>query len=364
MHVLLVGGRGGGGEEVFVRDLAGDPPPGFVYTLVLDHHESAPGVHARTVREVLMNRLIHPFLWPLPGFRAYDVGPGVDLVHLHNFPAWLRLPRGCPVVASVGGSSYPHYLETYLGWTPAQVAARYHRARWIYRMLGVRSDLATHEGVAAVIVFSDFAAGFLRRLGVPASKLWVIPPGFDIPRPTTPRGGEGPFTFLLVGRHPERKGADLAVEATRALRAAGHDVRLVLVGDAAYPGMSVEGVVAGFGAVDRATLFRDYYLEADAVLVPSRAEGFGFAAVEAMGHGLPVIVSGRDALPWIVGDGGLVVEPGNPEALAAAMAELATDRVGAEARGAKGRARFEAEFTRSVARERLGDLYRRLLGGG
>ncbi|MHB1193109.1 MAG: glycosyltransferase family 4 protein [Longimicrobiales bacterium] len=362
MRVLLVGGRGGGGEEVFVRDLAGDPPLGVTYTLLLDPHESAPLATAQTVREILMNRLIHPFIWPLPGFRAYDVRPGVDLVHLHNFPAWLRLPRGCPVVASVGGSSYPHYLETYLGWTPARVAARYRRARWIYRILGVHSDLATHESVAAIVVFSDYAASFLRRLGVPASKLRVIPPGFDIPLPTAPRRREAPFTFLLVGRHPERKGADLALKATRMVRSQGRDIRLLLVGDAAYPGMSVEGTVEGVGPVDRATLFRDYYGKADAVLVPSRAEGFGFAAVEGMGHGLPVIVSRRDALPWIVGDGGSVVEPLSAEALATAMAELAADPLGARAIGAEGRRRFEAIFTRQAARASLGELYQSLSG--
>lgn len=363
IHAFLVGGRGGGGEEVFLRDLVSRPPEGVVYHPVWDHHESIPEARCARLGEVLLNRLVHPLLWPLPGFRAYRVASTVDLVHLHNFPAWLGLPRGCPVVSTVGGAGYPHYMEAYLGWAPGDVEARYRRARRLYRLLRVRSELATHEGVDAVVVFSPYAADRLASLGLPRGKIHVIPPGFDIPAPATPPSSE-PFTFLLVGRDPARKGADLAVAALQRLREQGVDARLVLVGDAAYPAMAagVEGV-EGVGPVDRDTLFRDFFGRAHAVLVPSRAEGFGFTAVEGMGHGLPVVASRRDTLPWIVGDGGLLVDPGDAGSLGEAMARLATDPSTARALGESGRRRFEAVFTRVRVREELGSLYRSLLDG-
>jgi glycosyltransferase involved in cell wall biosynthesis len=114
--------------------------------------------------------------------------------------------------------------------------------------------------------------------------------------------------------------------------------------------------------VPRDVLFRDFYGQADAALVPSRAEGYGFAAVEAMGMGLPVIVARRDALPEIVGDAGLVAEP-EARPLADAMASLATDPDGARALGTRARERFGARFTRARARSALGALYRTLLEG-
>ena len=264
-RVFLLGARGGGGEEVFVRDLAASPPPAVEYTLALDHHESVPGARARTVLEVLFNRLVHPFLWPLPGLRAYDVAREMDLIHVHNYPTHLRLQGPRPVVYSVGGSGYPHYLETYLGWSDERVRARYRRARRIYTRLGIRSEIATPEWVDAIVVFSEYAADYLAGFSVPRAKIHVIPPGFDVP-PPSPRSGEGPFTFLLVGRDPLRKGADLAVAATRSLRARGSDVRLRLVGDVEYPAWTGEGI-EGHGPVARDALFRDFYGRVDAVLL-------------------------------------------------------------------------------------------------
>ena len=209
-RVFLLGARGGGGEEVFVRDLASSPPSGVSYALALDHHESVPGARARPAEEILFNRVVHPFLWPLPGLRSYDVAREVDLVHVHNHPTRLRCAPACPVVYSVGGSGYPHYMETYLGWSSERVRARYRRARTIYRRLGIRSEIATPEWVDAVVVFSGYAADRLAAFSVPHDKIHVIPPGFEVPPPVRTRR-EGSFTFLLVGREPLRKGADLAV---------------------------------------------------------------------------------------------------------------------------------------------------------
>ncbi len=358
-RVFLLGARGGGGEEVFVRDLAVSPPPGVEYSLALDHHESVPGARARAVHEILFNRLVHPFLWPLPGLRAYDVAPEVDLIHVHNHPTRLGLPGPRRVVYSVGGSTYAHYLERYLGWSASRVDARYARARRVYRPLGIRSELATPEWVDAVVVFSEYAAGYMSRFGMPRDKVRVIPPGFEIPAPPPRPPTSEPFTFLLVGREPHRKGADLAVEAVRELRARGRAARLWLVGDPAYPAWTGDGV-EGHGPIPRARLLHDFYGRADAVLVPSRAEGYGFAAVEAMGMGVPVVAARRDALPEILGEDGILVEP-EVTALGRAMEGLCADPEGARQRGAAARARFEACFTRAHARKSLGALYSELL---
>ena len=362
IRAFLLGGRGGGGEEVFVRDLATTPPEGVDYSLALEPHESVPGARALRGRAALFNRVVHPMLWPLMGLRAYRVSDGFDIVHVHNFPTWLKLPPGCPVVYSLGGSSYAHYLEAYLGWSVERVRKRYARARRVYGVLGIRNEFVSSQRIDAIVVFSRFAADYLLRGGVAADRIHVIPPGMCVEAPAGGPPDHGPTTFLLVGRDPHRKGADVAVAAIEVLRSQGRDVQLVLVGDAAYPGLSRPGV-EGHAAVSRERLFREFYPRAHAVLVPSRAEGYGFAAVEGMGHGVPVIVSRRDALPEIVGDAGLLVEPGDVPDLVRAMRELEGDPAQARERGAAGRTRFEAELTRDCARERLGALYRQLLGG-
>jgi hypothetical protein len=69
ISALLVGTKGGGGEEMFVSDLAGDPPSGVEYTLVKEHHESAPWARSERLIEVGFNRSIHPVLRPLLGLK-------------------------------------------------------------------------------------------------------------------------------------------------------------------------------------------------------------------------------------------------------------------------------------------------------
>jgi starch synthase len=82
-------------------------------------------------------------------------------------------------------------------------------------------------------------------------------------------------------------------------------------------------------------------------------------ALEAMGRGRPVIASAVGGLPEIVDDGrtGMLVAAGDVEALAAAIAELASDPGRASAMGAAGRARALAEFSQERCTERIEALY-------
>lgn len=369
-RALLLGVRGGGGEEVFLRDLAAAPPPGWRYDLVIDDHASIPGARARRWRAGVFNRLVHPGLHPLIGVRGWTVDPRFDLVHVHNVPTLLGVPRDVPVVFSAGGGGYPHYLRSYLGWDEGRVARRYRWAGRLHRAFGIRSEVGVPGGIDVFVVFSPAAAEELRGIGVEGDRIRVVPPGFDLPAPAAPpartdradpAAESAPLRLLLVGRDPHRKGVDLALAALRTLRAEGHAVELALVGDPSYPGLAGEGV-RGVARMDRAELLGSVVAHADVVLVPSRAEGFGFAAVEAMGYGRPVVVAREHALPWIVGDGGLVVDRDDASALADAVRRLVGD-AGLRARlGAAGRARFEREFDGAVFRRRMAELYAELCG--
>jgi glycosyltransferase involved in cell wall biosynthesis len=99
--------------------------------------------------------------------------------------------------------------------------------------------------------------------------------------------------------------------------------------------------------------------DASIVVVPSLGEGFGMVALEAMERARPVVASAVGGLPEIVahGETGLVVPPGDADALADAIVALASDRERVAAMGRAGRERAIAEFPpeRSVAR--IEELY-------
>lgn len=140
--------------------------------------------------------------------------------------------------------------------------------------------------------------------------------------------------LVVVGRITRRKGQDVAIKAVNLLRLRGYSVDLTLVGDI-FRGYEQERVlltslVDGLGLVDFIQ-FAGFSKEAvafmqaaDIVLVPSRVESFGIAAVEAQMAGKPVVASNVSGLPEIIEHGrtGLLVAPDDPAALAAAVARL------------------------------------------
>ena len=95
------------------------------------------------------------------------------------------------------------------------------------------------------------------------------------------------------------------------------------------------------------------------VVVPSLGEGFGMVALEAMERGRAVIASDVGGLPEIVVDGetGLVVPPGDHDALAAAIVELAPTRRGRPRWAGPGRERAVEAFSQERCTERTAELY-------
>jgi glycosyltransferase involved in cell wall biosynthesis len=187
-------------------------------------------------------------------------------------------------------------------------------------------------------------------------------PGPDTPPEPSAVAVDGPRRVVLVGRLSPRKGTDVAVEAVALLRAAGRDVDLELCGSV-FPGYewfeeqlrtrSADPVLAGHVRLAGYTSPTWPALaRAEVVLVPSRAEPFGNAAVEAQLAARPVIASAVQGLPEIVtsGETGLLVPPDDPQALADAIARVLDDRALARSLAEAGRASAERQF--STARYR------------
>ncbi|SOE01059.1 hypothetical protein SAMN06272739_2941 [Blastococcus haudaquaticus] len=147
----------------------------------------------------------------------------------------------------------------------------------------------------------------------------------------------GPRRIALVGRLSPRKGIDVALEAVALLAARGHDTRLELCGSvfpgyewyeqelrdrAALPDLAGRVTFAGYTSPTWPALER-----AEVVLVPSRAEPFGNAAVEGQLAGRPVVASAVQGLREIItsGENGLLVPPDDAPALADAITSVLDD---------------------------------------
>lgn len=190
---------------------------------------------------------------------------------------------------------------------------------------------------AVVVAPSVWTADRLRGLA-PRADVRVVPNGVDpppsaCPPPARPLPANG--YLLHIGHVERRKNLDVVLAALRALPAATRP-ELWLVGRdagalrgllARSTGLAVHalGVV---GDDDLGGLYR----HARAVVVPSRHEGFGLVALEALAHGSRVIVSDAGALPEVVGDAAMVLPPDDAGAWARALALADDGRTAGERR--------------------------------
>jgi glycosyltransferase involved in cell wall biosynthesis len=385
VRTLLIGPRGHGGEGVYMESLYGNPPADVDYELVGDFHHGARGAPCAVVREIALNRVAHRLAIPDIGFRALRLRERFDLVHVHAHPVMLRNLGDTPLVMSEGSSSAV-YLGDYLGWDPARMHRGYKRSRRLYRLLGIHDRLLALERVTKAYVFSHWAREINLHWGADPSKLEVIHPGFATPH-AIDRTGREQFTFLFIGGDFERKGGFEVIEAFAQVVDQCPHARLVIAGsNPARPNpdrmvhswvprarqekahaqlvrLERTGRLTQHRWLDQKRLREEIFPAADAFVMPTYAEGFGFTNVEAMSFGLPVITSTVGPAAEIVAAGrtGLLVEPGSVDAVAEAMYSLATNTSAAWRMGDEGRQEFEARFAREHFQAALGDLYRRAL---
>jgi len=114
------------------------------------------------------------------------------------------------------------------------------------------------------------------------------------------------------------------------------------------------------GRIDH-DIFVRQYARASVAVVPSLYEGFGLPAGEAMACGVPVVSTTGGALPEVVGDAGVLVPPGDDQALAAAILDLLGDRDKADALGQKGYRRIQEHFTWKKAAQKTVDAYQEVI---
>lgn len=210
-------------------------------------------------------------------------------------------------------------------------------------------------------------------LAVPPERVLTVPHGVEPHRPVdAAQVGEVRERYRLGARsilYPAipyvHKDHRTLVRAFARLAADRPDVTLVLTGGAGPAEAELSAAIraTGFGSRVRRTGrvpwadLHALYEAATVVAVPSRFEGFGAPALEAMAAGRPLVVADATALPWVVGPAAVRVAPGDERAWAAALASVLDDPAEQRRLSAAGRARA-ATFSWTRTGEALASGYR------
>ena len=223
------------------------------------------------------------------------------------------------------------------------------------------------------------SASVVELLGIAADRVMTVPHGVDPPEPVDDRQLAEVRTRYRLGdrmilypaiTYPH-KGHTTLVRAFARMAADRPDLRLVLTGG---PGPSEAEVAAAVQASGAGPQVRRtgrvpwpdleaLFAQATVLAFPSRFEGFGAPALEAMAGGVPVVAADATALPWVVGDAGVLVDPDDVDAWAAALSRVVDDPAEAARLSAAGRERARA-FTWDAAASALVAGYRRAAAMG
>lgn len=229
----------------------------------------------------------------------------------------------------------------------------------------------------AVVTDSDHARGDIIRLwGIRPEKIAVIPLGLaDRYRPVTDREvlaavrqrfGLPDRYLLYLGNFKPHKNVVSLVRAFAGVRKAFEGCKLVLAGPLDAHGQAIRaqveaaglaGDVVFTGAVREEDQPEALLSMAELFVFPSLYEGFGIPPLEAMACGVAVVASDRTAIPEVVGDAGLSVDPLDIRALEEAIASLLGDEPLRKRYALKGLKRAEGFRAEQTA----GRLYRHII---
>ena len=226
-----------------------------------------------------------------------------------------------------------------------------------------------------VIASSQAVKDTMVRNGVPGGQVEVIRGGIEFPEHLPPHDEararmrakwkltKTDFVIGHLAAFTEEKGQLDALEALALLRLKYPGTRMILAGDGPLrndPKIKTKArdthtQLPGYIQPDA-----DFYAGLDLFLANSTSEALGLAPLYAMAHGVPVIASAVGGLPEVIGDGGWLIPPSDPAALAKAIAHAIEHPEELQAAGQ--RARMHArQFSAAVTVDRTEALYRQLL---
>lgn len=296
-----------------------------------------------------------------------------DLVHTSLFEADFAgrvaaKVTGTPAVTSLVNTPY----------APEVVADPAVSRRKLAAVRAVDRVLSRHATVAFRAISQAVADAAVRDLGVPRERIRVVPRSRDLRRlgacSSERRArvrrqlgvGEAAPVLLNVARQEAQKGLAPLVEAVARLRDEDPGVVLLQAGRAGNRTRQLHDQVARHGLEENVRFlgFRDdvgdLLCAADVFVLPSRYEGLGGAALEAMAMRVPVVASDVPALREALDDGrcGVLAQPGDPAALATAVGRLLAEPAAAAGLARAGAERFATAYGRGAVMEHVRDFYR------
>ena len=357
--LMLAVGMGTGGAETLIRDALGPlRQEGFEVALWALKDLCAPPGAAAQAAAPESARCVPP------ARLARELSAErFDLIHSHLF--WANLAaRTAGRLAGV-----PAIVNSHHGVDAWPTASH----RWLERRTIGLAD--------RVILCSEAVRAHARdRLHLPEARLVTIPNGVDAARFRKPQVREAARRALdlrkedrvigSAGRLDEPvKGYSVLLSAFRIIAARRADTICLVAGSGpAEPALRAAADAAGWGSRFRFLGERqdmpDFLQALDLYVQPSRLEGFGLAALEAMAAGLPVVASRTGGLPEVISDGatGELVPPGDPGALAESILALLADPDRRSSYGALGARRAAQSFPLEGMVRSWAELYREVLG--
>ncbi|HST24941.1 MAG TPA: glycosyltransferase family 4 protein [Gaiellaceae bacterium] len=306
----------------------------------------AAGVFLRDAVDDLRSRGVDVDVVSPASFRHFGIAYGAGVMgNLRRSPTKvLLLPAFLAEYARAARRAAADADLVHAHWLPSGYAARATGKPYVLTMHGTDAELARRapalfrpaaNAARVVTCVSESLTDTARRLG--AREVRVVPVGIDIPDRTAEP--EQPAHVLFVGRLSEEKGVHELVEAARGLP-------LVVVGD----GPLRSEVPDAVGFVPPADL-PGYFDRAAVVVCPSRREGYGVVARQAMAHARPVVATAVGGLAEAIVDGesGLLVPPGDTRALREGILRLLGDAELRARLGAAARERVQALYSRDAA---------------
>lgn len=285
-----------------------------------------------------------------------------DVVHDNQGLGYglLALRRRLPLVATI---HHPISVDRRLELERASGFRKLTLRRW-YAFTRMQRRVARRIPQLATVSESS-RTDIARDLGLPPERLVTIPLAVDAEsfRPLE-RSRDEDLLVATASADVPLKGVATLLEALARVRVQ-RQARLVVVGRPRPNGatgklvakLGLDGAVRFVGGVPETELV-ELYSQATLAIVPSLYEGFSLPALEAMACGVPLIATTAGALPEVVGSAGVLVPPGDAEALAGALLKLLDDASLRRKLGEGGRLRAVGEFSWRRTAERTVDLYR------